>query len=157
MQRRLFCFLVLLLAATGSLLAQGVEYIRANYTKYEYEIPMRDGQKLFTYDTIDWMVKNVPNNNGRVGMWGISYPGFYTAAGIIDAHPALKAASPQAPLGDYYMGDDSLPKTSASRPLAPTFWSIKPNRSPAIGLSPVPLPQPCTCRRRAPIQTSSSS
>jgi putative CocE/NonD family hydrolase len=59
-----------------------------------------------TYDTIDWLLKNVPNNNGRVGMWGISYPGFYTAAGMIDAHPALKAASPQAPVSDWFIGDD---------------------------------------------------
>jgi putative CocE/NonD family hydrolase len=167
--------------------------IKATYTKYEYEIPMRDGIKLFTsvyvpkddsqkypfmmqrtpynvgpygedryratlgpsehfakegfifvyqdvrgrymsegvweevrpikdvkrgpadtdestdtYDTIDWLVKHVPNNNGKVGMWGISYPGFYVSAGMIDAHPALKAASPQAPVSDYYMGDDSF-------------------------------------------------
>jgi putative CocE/NonD family hydrolase len=59
-----------------------------------------------TYDTIDWLVKNVPNNNGKVGQWGISYPGFYTAAGMIDAHPALVAASPQAPVTDWFMGDD---------------------------------------------------
>lgn len=59
-----------------------------------------------TYDTIEWLVKHVPNNNGRVGMWGISYPGFYTAAGMIDAHPALKAVSPQAPVIDWFMGDD---------------------------------------------------
>jgi uncharacterized protein len=59
-----------------------------------------------TYDTIDWLVKNVPNNNGRVGMWGISYPGFYTSMGMIDAHPALKAASPQAPIADWFIGDD---------------------------------------------------
>lgn len=58
------------------------------------------------YDTIDWLVKNVPNNNGRVGMMGISYPGFYTSAGMIDSHPALKAASPQAPVGDWFIGDD---------------------------------------------------
>jgi putative CocE/NonD family hydrolase len=58
------------------------------------------------YDTIDWLVKNVPNNNGKVGMYGISYPGFYTAAGAIDAHPALKAASPQAPVSDWFVGDD---------------------------------------------------
>ena len=43
-----------------------------------------------TFDTIDWLIKHVPNHNGRVGMWGISYPGFYTAAGMIDAHPALE-------------------------------------------------------------------
>ena len=59
-----------------------------------------------TYDTIDWLLKNIPNHNGKVGMWGISYPGFYTAAGMIDAHPALKAASPQAPIVDWFAGDD---------------------------------------------------
>jgi len=166
--------------------------VRANYTKYEYMIPMRDGVRLFTsvyvpktcgapspillqrtpyragpygiddyradigpsahflkdgviaayqnvrgrylsegewmevrphnpkktptdtdessdtWDTIDWLVKHVPCNNGRVGMWGISYPGFYVLAGMIDAHPALKAVSPQAPVADYFMGDDSF-------------------------------------------------
>jgi hypothetical protein len=171
---------------------QGVEFVKANYTKFEYEVPMRDGVKLFTsvyvpkdraqtypimmsrtpysvapygvdnyraalgpsekfaresyifvyqdvrgrfqsqgkwiemtphkpvkkspadideasdtYDTIDWLVKNLPNNNGKVGTWGISYPGFYTAAGMIDAHPAHKAASPQAPVTDLYGGDDA--------------------------------------------------
>src|SRR5438034_91380 len=59
-----------------------------------------------TYDTIDWLVKNVPNNNGRVGIFGISYPGWLTAVAGIGAHPALKAISPQAPMGDAWMGDD---------------------------------------------------
>ena len=59
-----------------------------------------------TYDTIDWLIKNVANNNGRVGTYGISYPGFYTSAGSIDSHPALKACSPQAPVSDWYHGDD---------------------------------------------------
>jgi len=59
-----------------------------------------------TYDTIDWLIKHLPNHNGRVGMYGISYPGFYTSCGIIDAHPALKAASPQAPVADWFIGDD---------------------------------------------------
>jgi putative CocE/NonD family hydrolase len=58
-----------------------------------------------TYDTVDWLTKNVPNNNGNVGQWGISYPGFYTAAGMIDAHPALKATSPQAPIADWWFDD----------------------------------------------------
>lgn len=58
------------------------------------------------WDTIDWLVKNAPNNNGNVGMFGISYPGFYTAMGMIDSHPALKAASPQAPISDWFVGDD---------------------------------------------------
>ena len=168
------------------------EWIRSNYTKYEYRIPMRDGVKLFTsvyvpkdagqhiypilldrtpytvapygvdqfktslgpselfarskyifvyqdvrgkflsegtyedmrpyiagkqtrhdvdessdaYDTIDWLVKYVRYNNGRVGVWGISYPGFYSAMAAIDAHPALKAVSPQAPIADWFIGDD---------------------------------------------------
>ncbi|MEO7043326.1 MAG: CocE/NonD family hydrolase, partial [Gemmatimonadaceae bacterium] len=58
------------------------------------------------YDTIDWLIKHVPHNNGRVGMWGTSYPGFFTAAALVNAHSALKAASPQAPQGDWFMGDD---------------------------------------------------
>jgi len=59
------------------------------------------------YDTIDWLLKNVPNNNGNAGIWGISYPGFFTSASIIDSHPALKAASPQAPMTNLFMGDDA--------------------------------------------------
>ena len=171
--------------------AQNVEYTKANYTKYERYISMRDGTRLFTaiyvpkdfskpypimltrtpysvapygsdryrdtigpsflfekegyvfvyqdvrgrwmsegtyehmrpykavksgshdfdettdtWDTIDWLVKNIPNTNGRVGMWGISYPGFYAAAALIDAHPALKAVSPQAPVADWFSTDD---------------------------------------------------
>ncbi len=58
-----------------------------------------------TYDTIEWLVENVPGNNGRIGLWGISYPGFYAAAGMIDAHPALKCSSPQAPVGDWWYDD----------------------------------------------------
>ncbi len=57
------------------------------------------------FDTVDWLVKNLPGNNGNVGMWGISYPGFYASAGMIDAHPALKAVSPQAPIADWWYDD----------------------------------------------------
>jgi len=184
---------LLLILATAALTAaqDNPKYILANYTKYEYRIPMRDGKRLFTavyvpknqdqkypflisrtpynvgpygednypktfrksrkflkegfifvfqdvrgrymsegeyvnvrpykpvkngpqdidessdtYDTIDWLVKNVPNNNGRAGIFGISYPGFYAGMGAIDAHPALKASSPQAPVTDWFVGDD---------------------------------------------------
>jgi len=166
------------------------EYIRTNYSKFEYRIPMRDGVELFTavyvpndrsqpypmlmlrtpygihpygasryrerlgpseryeregfvfvfqdvrgrymsqgefdnmrpclpdkndraqtdestdtYDTIEWLLAHVDNHNGRVGQWGISYPGFYTSAGMIDSHPALRAASPQAPIADWFWDD----------------------------------------------------
>ena len=58
-----------------------------------------------TWDTIDWLIKNIKNNNGKVGQWGISYPGFYTIAGAVEAHPALKASSPQAPISDFFFDD----------------------------------------------------
>jgi putative CocE/NonD family hydrolase len=74
-------------------------------------IPNKQGTKDVdessdAYDTIDWLIKNVHYNNGRVGVWGISYPGFYSAMAAIDAHPALKAVSPQAPIADWFIGDD---------------------------------------------------
>ncbi len=58
-----------------------------------------------TFDTIEWLLKNVEPHNGAAGMYGISYPGFYAAAGMIDAHPALKAVSPQAPIADWFFDD----------------------------------------------------
>ena len=73
--------------------------------------PPRDGKGIDestdTYDTVEWLLKNVKGNNGKVGIEGISYPGFYTAASIIDGHPAIKAASPQAPMMNLFDGDDS--------------------------------------------------
>ena len=60
-----------------------------------------------TYDTVDWLLKNIKNNNGRVGMYGISYPGFYATASLPEAHPAIKAVSPQAPVTDEFEGDDA--------------------------------------------------
>lgn len=59
-----------------------------------------------TWDTVDWLIKNVKNNNGKVGIFGISYPGFYSTMGIINAHPAVKAVSPQAPVTAWFIGDD---------------------------------------------------
>ena len=60
-----------------------------------------------TYDAVDWLVKNIKNNNGRVGLYGISYPGFYATASLPQAHPAIKAVSPQAPVTDEFIGDDA--------------------------------------------------
>ena len=59
-----------------------------------------------TYDTIEWLLTHIPNHNGRVGQWGISYPGWQTVMGMIDAHPAMKASSPQASPADMWIGDD---------------------------------------------------
>src|SRR5829696_3620806 len=68
--------------------------------------PQQIDESTDTYDTIEWLLKNVQNNNGSVGIYGISYPGFYASAGSIDSHPALKACSPQAPVADWFRGDD---------------------------------------------------
>jgi putative CocE/NonD family hydrolase len=76
------------------------------------------------YDTIDWLVRNVPNNSGKVGQWGISYPGFYTSHALIDAHPALVAASPQAPVTDLFDGDDC--RHNGAFLLAHNFWFMGP-------------------------------
>lgn len=184
------CCLVFGVWGTPGLRAQGVEYVKANYTKAEYQIPMRDGVRLFTavytpkdtsrdypillartqsgirsygadqyprdlgpsplfakeryifvhqdirgrwmsegeyvykrphnplkgpkdidessdvHDTIDWLLKNVRHHNGKVGYHGVSYRGFLAAEAAIDAHPALKAVSPQAPVVDAFIGDD---------------------------------------------------
>jgi putative CocE/NonD family hydrolase len=190
--RALSLLLALCLYATGAWaqkINQDSLFIRENYTKQEYQVPMRDGKKLFTvvyapkeqgkkapimlnrtpysagpygegyktslgpspillregyifvyqdvrgtymsegefvnmtphkvnkkgkndtdestdtYDTVDWLVKNLKNSNKRVGQWGISYPGFYAAAGLMSNHKALKAVSPQAPIADWFWDD----------------------------------------------------
>jgi putative CocE/NonD family hydrolase len=89
----------------GRWMSEG-EFVNMRPRKTEREGPKDIDESTDTYDTIEWLTKNVDHNNGRVGMYGISYPGFYTDCGLIDAHPALKAASPQAPVTDWFIGDD---------------------------------------------------
>jgi uncharacterized protein len=68
--------------------------------------PTESDESSDAWDTIDWLVKNVPNNNGRVGITGCSYHGFYASMGMVNSHPALKAAALHAPIADWFMGDD---------------------------------------------------
>lgn len=89
----------------GKYLSEG-EFINMRPHQQKKDSPNAIDESTDTYDTIEWLLKNIPNHNERVGMWGISYPGFYTSAGSIDSHPALKAVSPQAPIGDWFKGDD---------------------------------------------------
>jgi putative CocE/NonD family hydrolase len=89
-----------------------------------------------TYDTIEWLIKNVKNNNGRVGIYGTSYPGHYAAQALIDPHPALKAASPQAPMDDNWLGDDMHHNGA-------TFWPHAMNFMAGFGV-PRPGNQPVT-------------
>jgi hypothetical protein len=72
----------------------------------DHHDPKQVDESTDTYDTVDWLLKNIPNNNGRVGVFGVSYPGFLAMAAGIDPHPAVKAISPQAPMIDVWMGDD---------------------------------------------------
>ena len=91
------------------------EDVRGRYlSEGEFEdvrpyIPNKTGKQIDettdTYDTVEWLIRNVTNNNGRVGVYCISYPGFYTSMAGIDGHPAIKAISPQAPVSDWYHGD----------------------------------------------------
>ncbi len=90
----------------GRYLSEG-EFTDVPIHKAKFSGPKDFDESTDTYDTIDWLIEHVPNNNGKVGQYGISYPGFYAAFGMIGAHPALKASSPQAPMGDVGNGDDS--------------------------------------------------
>jgi uncharacterized protein len=102
------------LAAEGYIFAY--QDIRGRYKsegKFVMNRPPRDhgdsksvDESSDTYDSIDWLVRNVPNNNGRVGMLGISYDGWLTAMSLLESHPALKAISPQASPADMFLGDD---------------------------------------------------
>lgn len=79
------------------------------YDNMRAYIPNKEGDEVDeasdTYDTIEWLINNVENNNGKVGTWGISYPGFYATYSLLSGHPALKAASPQASIGDFFFDD----------------------------------------------------
>jgi putative CocE/NonD family hydrolase len=89
----------------GRLMSEG-EFVDVRPYRPEKSGPSEIDETTDTFDTIEWLIENLKGHNGKVGMYGISYPGFYTAMGMIDAHPALVAASPQAPIADWFVGDD---------------------------------------------------
>ncbi len=107
----------------GKFMSEG-EYVNVRPHKDKKSGAADIDESSDTYDTIEWLVKNVANNNGRVGMWGISYPGFYTTMGILSAHPALKAASPQAPIANWFIGDDFHHNGALFLPHAFNFLSV---------------------------------
>ena len=91
----------------GRFASEGV-FVDERPQRTSHSGPTATDESTDAFDTIDWLVKNIPGNNGNVGLQGISYLGFYAAAGMIDSHPALKAVSPQAPSVDLFDGDDIL-------------------------------------------------
>ena len=109
--------------------------------------PLLDGRGVDeatdAWDTIEWILKQVPGHNGRVGAWGISYPGFYAACALVGAHPALKAVSPQAPISDLFAGDDD--HHNGALFLAQTFWFD--------GVYAMPRPQPTSLEPEPPAFT----
>lgn len=97
-------YIIVLQDVRGKLMSEG-EYMDVrpyNHTK----TGTQTDEASDTYDAIDWLVNNIPHNNGNVGIYGISYPGFYATMGALSLHPALKASSPQAPVTDWFIGDD---------------------------------------------------
>ncbi len=82
------------------------QYVHVRPYKPNKQSPKDIDESSDTYDTVGWLLKHVPNHNGKAGIYGISYPGFYAAQGAIDAHPAMKASSPQAPVTEWFIGDD---------------------------------------------------
>lgn len=89
----------------GAFMSEGVfEDVRPEKDKHSGKQDIDESTD--TFDTIEYLLKKGPKNNGRVGQWGISYPGFYTTVGLLSRHPALKAASPQAPVTDWFWDDD---------------------------------------------------
>jgi putative CocE/NonD family hydrolase len=90
----------------GRWMSEG-EFVEARPSVDMKRSPRDVDESSDTYDTIEFLLKNVPNNNGKVGIWGISYPGFYASASIINSHPAIAAASPQAPMMNLFLGDDT--------------------------------------------------
>lgn len=90
----------------GKFKSEGEEFIVMKPHKKNKKGVKDTDESSDTYDMIEWLLKNIPNNNGRAGQWGISYGGFQTSMGMIEAHPALKASSPQASPSDMWIGDD---------------------------------------------------
>ncbi len=91
-------------------------------------IPNKKGEQTDeasdTYDTVEWLINNIPNNNGKVGFWGISYPGFYAAMAAMSGHPAIKAVSPQAPIADWFIDDDMHHNGAFTLMMAFNFFKV---------------------------------
>ena len=84
----------------------GGEFVHVRPHNPKKTTPKDVDESSDTYDTVDYLIKHLAGHNGKVGIWGISYPGFYSTCSLIDAHPAVKAVSPQAPVTDWFIGDD---------------------------------------------------
>ncbi|MBF8295150.1 MAG: cocE 2 [Bacteroidetes bacterium] len=106
----------------GRYMSEG-EFVNVRPYRENKKSPKDIDESSDTYDTVDWLIKNVRHNNGRVGIYGISYPGFYSTTGTIDAHPAVKATSPQAPVSKWMSRDDFFHNGALLLPHAFDFFA----------------------------------
>lgn len=121
----------------GAYMSEG-KYVNMRPVLGSYESKADVDETTDTWDTVEWLIKNIENNNGKVGMYGTSYPGFYAVMGAINAHPAMVCTSPQAPISDWFLWDDMHHNGAFTLPLCFNFFqSFGQNR-----------PEPTT--RRAP-------
>ncbi len=97
-------FIFVMQDVRGRFLSEG-QFVNMRPHREDKNGPNDIDESTDTYDTVEWLVSHIKHNNGRVGIWGNSYLGFYTSAGIIDTHPAIKAAMPSAPIADWYFDD----------------------------------------------------
>ncbi len=105
----------------GKYMSEG-EFVNMRPVLTEYKSKKDVDETTDTWDTVDWLIKNIKNNNGKVGMYGVSYPGFYTVMGSINAHPAMKCTSPQAPISDWFLWDDMHHNGAFTLPLSFNFF-----------------------------------
>jgi uncharacterized protein len=107
----------------GKFMSEG-EFMDVRPVRSEYKSKKDVDETTDTWDTVDWLIKNIGNNNGRIGMYGTSYPGFYTVMGSINAHPAMKCTSPQAPISDWFLWDDMHHNGALTLPLSFNFFQV---------------------------------
>jgi len=105
----------------GAYMSEG-EFVDMRPVRGTYESKMDVDETTDTWDTVEWLINNIDNNNGKVGMYGTSYPGFYAVMGSINAHPAMVCTSPQAPISDWFLWDDMHHNGAFTLPLCFNFF-----------------------------------
>lgn len=107
----------------GKFMSEG-KYVNMRPVLGTYNGPEDVDETTDTWDTVEWLINNIDNNNGKVGMYGVSYPGFYTVMGTINAHPAMVCTSPQAPISDWFLWDDMHHNGAFTLPLCFNFFQV---------------------------------
>ena len=105
----------------GAYMSEG-EFVDMRPVRGTYESKMDVDETTDTWDSVEWLINNIDNNNGKVGMYGTSYPGFYAVMGSINAHPAMVCTSPQAPISDWFLWDDMHHNGAFTLPLCFNFF-----------------------------------